>query len=88
MDHKMKRKLEDKEMICNPMSWPHLVLPLKRKDNSLRNRNLGIIFGYNKEKEIRIYHCYMFDMPPNMKNVPMTIYPNIDTLLADGWVVD
>ena len=35
-----------------------------------------------------IYHAYLYKMPETMEGVPTTEYPNVDAMLADGWVID
>lgn len=76
-------EISDKQMMTNARHWPSLVLPLKRKDNSLENKNLGILIN----PVPTIYHVYMFG-PMNLKTCAKTEYPDFDALIADGWKVD
>lgn len=77
--------MTDKEIITDPDSWPCWpVLPLKRKNNSLEDKNLGILLA----GKLTVYHVYMFDIPQDLSKEPKTKYNHVDELLADGWRVD
>lgn len=76
----------DLEKIKDQDSWPIWpILPLKRKDNSLQNKNLGFL---HVQTPLVIYHAYIFDLPATLEGVPQTKYESIEALLADGWRVD
>ncbi len=81
--------MTDKEMIDNPDLWPNWpFLPVKRRDNSLENKNLGVLIDEN-DSHRTVYHVYMFDLPKNgLKDKPKTLYPNTDTMIAEGWRID
>lgn len=75
----------DREMILDQDSWPWWpMLPMKRKNNSLEDKNLGVLLS----DKMTIYHFYMFDAPKTLVNVPKTEYTDVDALLADGWRID
>ena len=81
----------DAAMIALPINWPMWpFLPLKRRDNDLEARNLGVLFDDGKKSKGKIvYHCYVFGMKPDtLKTCPKTEYESVSALLADGWVVD
>lgn len=76
--------------------WPFC--PLKRRNNELREKNLGVLLASQEHADavkgkgkFRVYHCYMFD-PPETKEewdaTPYTEYDTLEALLADGWMVD
>lgn len=69
--------------------WPFL--PLKRKDNSLERKNLGVLCDDGFKDGYTIYHVYLFDLPQTVqgwKAAPRTHYKTVDELLADDWIVD
>lgn len=66
--------------------WPFL--PLKRGNNELKDKNLGVLVsGYGP----KVFHQYLFDLPSTIEKLessPNTEYSSFEELLADGWVVD
>lgn len=87
-----KVNFDNKKMMMDPDSWPCWpYLPVKRKNYSLKDKNLGLLTADGGKEEKTIYHVYLFALPKTLQeflNSPTTVYPNIDELLADGWVVD
>ncbi len=80
--------MSDRDMINAPSKWPCWpFLPVKRLNNSLRDKNLGVLIDEGK-KTRTIYHVYMFDLPPSMEGQPKTEYANTDKMLEEGWRVD
>ena len=78
----------DKEFIDDPDRWPNWpMLPVKRRDNSLANKNLGLLIDQGK-KTRTVFHVYMFDLPDSFEDAPKTEYANTDAMVADGWRVD
>ncbi len=89
-----------KTMILDVEKWPSWpFLPLKRKDNSLANKNLGFLLATKEHDDavkgtgtFCVYHLYMFDDLPLGKEewdaVSRTEYNTADDLLRDGWAVD
>lgn len=77
---------DDKKFIL-AKNWPHLYwLPMKRRNNSLEDRNLGIL--YVNDTRVIVYHAYLWDLPENWRQSEKTEYDSVDALLADGWRVD
>ncbi len=80
----------DKAMMQDCLQWPAWpYLPVKRKNNSLEDRNLGVLWVGSSG--LTVHHVYMFDLPPTaeeFKKMPSTVYKDLDSLLADGWIVD
>ena len=90
---------DDKQMIMDPTSWPAWpYLPLKRKNNSLEDGNLGVMLATQEHADavkgtrpFCIFHVYMFAPPKGKEEwdaAKRTEYANLDALLADGWIVD
>lgn len=87
-----QRQLDDRAFISDPNRWPCWpLLPIKRGNQQLNDKNLGVLFDTDPKKGYRVYHCYLFDLPMPQKQfaqVPHTDYATVDALLADGWMVD
>jgi hypothetical protein len=92
---------DDATMIRQTMRWPRWpMLPLKRKNNSLEDWNLGVLLDTKANDDalkgkpgskFTVYHVYMFDPPKDKAGwdaAPKTEYDTLTALLADGWVVD
>jgi hypothetical protein len=78
----------DKQMIQNPDLWPRWPwLPVKKSAQTLLTGLLCCSEEHLEGKMI-IYHAYLYKMPETMEGVPTTEYPNVDAMLADGWVID
>lgn len=88
------RHLHDRNFIANPDNWPCWpFLPVKRRDNSLENGNLGVLLSTAEHKagKMIVYLAYMFDWPQTpegVKSIKRIEYASVDDLLADGWMVD
>jgi hypothetical protein len=75
-------------MILTPREWPHLVLPLKKRDGSMDMAVFAPpagILDYPEDAEITILIGNMF-LP--LHTLPQKTYANVDALLDDGWTVD
>ena len=85
-------KFNDRAFILNFTEWPCWPwLPLKRKNNSLEEKNLGVLCADGFKDGFTIYHVYLFGLPRSpeeFKASPQTHYTTVDALLADGWAVD
>ncbi len=80
---------DDRQMIRETMRWGMWpFLPMKRKDNSLENKNLGCLYDDGEKGSIKIYHMYLFDPPKTLKGVAFTEYKDVMAMQADGWRVD
>lgn len=79
-----------KRLILNPDEWPVWpFLPVKRKDSSLENKNLGFLVDeHKKDGKLTVYHGMLFNTPMKLKELPKSTYDDVDALLADGWVID
>ncbi len=67
--------------------WPYL--PMKRDNNSLEDKNLGVLV--DDGKSLTIYHVYLFGLPATREEFlasPQTTYESHEAMLADGWMVD
>lgn len=84
------RTFDDLTMIRNPLRWPCWPwLPLKRRNNSLEDKNLGILCADGKS--LTVYHVYLFDLPKTkeeFESVPKSEYATHEAMLQDGWIVD
>lgn len=89
----------DAAMIRSYDSWPAWpCLPLKRRNNSLEDKNLGFLLATEEHRravegcgKLRVYHGYIFSLPKTQKqweDLPRTEYTTVEELLDDGWVVD
>jgi hypothetical protein len=80
----------DRNFILNPNDWPHLILPLKRK-NPFQDGNMAVFAppiskgSIPEDAPIEILIGTMFD---KLSELPRKQYENVDALLADGWKVD
>jgi hypothetical protein len=91
-----ERRRADAEFVRSAMMWPVWpYLPVKRKDNSLKDKNLGILYATEelvKKGKPTVYHLYLFDLPRDKKlsdpSIPKTEYESVEAMLDDGWMVD
>lgn len=90
---------DDKKMMLDYANWPCWpTLPIKRKNHSIADKNLGILVATQEyvdalkgKSKIVVYHVYMYGLPKTKEEwaaAPKTEYDTIDALLADGWIVD
>ena len=90
---------DDAAMIRDTDRWPAWpCLPLKRRNNSLEDKNLGVLLATEEHRravngrgKLRVYHGYIFSLPKTQEQwdaTPRTEYDTIEELLADGWMVD
>lgn len=84
------RDRDHKGMILNDQLWPHwTVLPVKNprrketKENPFNDQ--GLIYAGNLTT---VYLVNLFDRRPITPATPRIEYSSVDTLLADGWIVD
>lgn len=92
----IERRRYDGEFIRKPGEWPVWpYLPVKRKNNSLKDKNLGILYATEelvKKGKPTVYHLYLFDLPRDKKlsdpSIPKTEYESVEAMLDDGWMVD
>ncbi len=78
-----QKQLTDKQIMMDGDTWPHLVLPVKRRSNDIGKKDAGVLLN----PEPIIYHAYMY-ANPDYKNCPKTVYKTFDELIADEWRVD
>jgi len=87
----MTKTKDDRSFIQNPNRWPQWpFLPIKRRDKTLANKNLGILCD-TEDSKIIVYHVNLFDLPKvslSDPSIPKTNYDSIDALLIDDWEVD
>lgn len=74
----------DLEMMKDPYSWPHLVLPLKKPGAGGGWPEFGVMLA----KDTNVYLCNMFDLPRDMSSCPKKEYTSLEEVVADGWVID
>ena len=75
-----------KEMILDPDTWPRWPwLTVKKPAQTMLT---GLLCDEHLEGKMIIFHAYLYKMPTTMEGVPTTEYPNVDAMLADGWVID
>lgn len=83
---------DDRAFILNYDRWPVWpYLPLKRRNNSLEDKNLGVLCADGFKNGFTIYHVYLFDLPRTAELFmasPQSHYKTVDDLLSDGWIVD
>lgn len=81
---------EERDMICHPLKWPMIVLPLKRH-NPFKPGNHAVFIPplsvevVEPDAPIKIHIGNMYE---KLSELPEKTYPNVDALLADGWRVD
>lgn len=86
--------MSDAIFIRQTMHWPMWpYLPIKRKNNELRDKNLGFLLDTEKslsKDKVVIYHGYIHSKEhrENIKDLPKTEYTSVAAMLQDGWVVD
>ena len=67
-------------MMKDPNKWPNMVLPIKKTDG----RELGILIG----DKPTVYLVNMFKLPCDLEKEPRKEYPDYESMVADGWIVD
>lgn len=79
------------EFICNPDRWPAWpLLPIKRNTSKADGPECCILFATEKPWEV-VYDCNLFDLPTTIGEMKKRVkykYDSVDSLLADGWIVD
>lgn len=75
-----------RRMILSPYDWPHAYLPLKRyRDGEMEVAILRTAFS-KPDVEFHIdLNLTIFGPVGESERV---VYPNVDALLDDGWIVD
>lgn len=92
--NQLGRSHDDASMIDDPDQWPCWpFLPIKRKNNSLEDKNLGVLLATQEHADGKriVYHGCLFGWPKTseaVKALPTTEYESTQQLLADGWIVD
>ena len=76
----------DREMILTPEWWPLPMLPVKRY-NDLHEIEVGVILA---DHRTRVYLSSMYEIAERADagTLSHTDYDNVESLLADRWVVD
>lgn len=88
----MNIREESEQVILNPGKWPRWpVLPLK-KENPMRDGNMGFLANIGKQG-YTVYIGNMYDLKPGLleaqiESMPKKHYSSIAELLDDGWMVD
>ena len=67
------------EMMQDPMKWPLLVLPVKR-----RGWEVGIMVN---ERPV-VYLVNLYDLPKDLATAPKAEYTSLQGVVDDGWAVD
>lgn len=89
-----ERLPDDLTFLKDPDSWPNWpFLPIKRRDNSLVRKNLGVLVASEEyaKGHIIVNHVYLFSLPKTTEDwnaCPKTEYDSLEALLRDGWIVD
>jgi hypothetical protein len=84
---------EEKAMMQDPMRWPHIVLPVKRRREGQSWPDVGIMLVSRVDAELKgvvkpeVYLRSLYDKEP-LSETEIIQYPDFDALLDDGWVVD
>lgn len=77
-------------MILSPMSWPHMWLPLKKRNVSGAGFPPIAVLGTatkNEKQELKIFiNQTVFGSA--VGDVEEKTYTDVDALLDDGWIVD
>lgn len=95
----MSANCNDTAMIRDSDLWPMWpCLPLKRRNNSLEDKNLGFLLATEEHRmavegrgKLCVYHGYIFSLPKTQEQwdaIPRTEYATVEELLADDWIVD
>jgi hypothetical protein len=88
---------QDKEMILDSAEWPQWpILPLKRysSDGGWWDCALLVdaqILPDQLEMGIVVWKLNLFQLPRDlrqMRDMPYQLYPTVEDVLADGWIVD
>jgi hypothetical protein len=80
---------KDREMILSPDRWPLFYLPLKRKNPKGGFPAVALLRSASTDPEaIRIVEENMSLYGPLPGEITTHTYPDVDALLADGWMVD
>lgn len=84
--------MSDRDKIIHDDKWPAWpLLPVKRGDMSLKNKNLGVLYATKEfcAGKMTVFHVNLFDLPEgSLRDVPQTSYESVEAMLADGWQVD
>ena len=79
-------KKETKEFVSNPEGWGRNLICMKRYKDTHSFPDPGFIL---KAEPLKIYHGNIFALAED-GTLPEThqTYPDVDSMIADGWEVD
>jgi len=84
----MAIRARDREMMLDPKLWPHLWLPLKRK-NSDGFPQIALLEETRNHKENPLMvHINGSLWHSRQGEIEVVEYPDVDAVLDDGWIVD
>lgn len=84
---KQKEKTESLAMMKNPVSWPQMVLPLKKRAENGGMPEMGILLG-NKPTIYRVNMWELAGPLSKLEDGPKDEFASYEAIVEAGWVVD
>ncbi len=86
-------RIDDQRMMEHPERWPRWpVLPIKRRmDHGLPDYAVMLAIEHHGTTVVHINLSYISNgktLNQIVEDSATTVYPDIDSLLDDGWIVD
>lgn len=80
---------EEIDMIKEPKRWPYYpFLPVKRRISRDMVPEVGVVYADDPTKVYQVGYYNLGTSPSDHRRYPHLQYPNVEAMVATGWIVD